>query len=88
MPSTLFISLTDCSSPNPRAAATAAAHRSPQNTWGQESGGGRFPNDTEICSLGGIVRHLPLEKTKTLRILPFSNTVSHGAFLNPLRKNS
>lgn len=42
VPSTFFISLTDCSSPNPRAAAAAAAPRSPARKMhgGQEAGGG------------------------------------------------
>ena len=34
-PSTWFISLTDCSSPNPRAAAAAAAHGSPKDARGR-----------------------------------------------------
>lgn len=42
VPSTLFISLTDCSSPNPRAAAAAAAQRAHkmhggEHKWGRES---------------------------------------------------
>ena len=42
VPSTLFISLTDCSSPNPRAAAAVAAHGSPKDARGQAAGGGAF----------------------------------------------
>ena len=38
MPSTLFISLTDCSSPNPRAAAAVPAPRSPKDAGGRRRG--------------------------------------------------
>ena len=38
VPSTLFISLTDCSSPNPRAAAAVPAPRSPKDAGGRRRG--------------------------------------------------
>lgn len=48
VPSTLFISLTDCSSPNPRAAAAVAAHGSPKDARGQAVGGRSLPHGMEI----------------------------------------
>lgn len=53
MPSTLFISLTDCSSPNPRAvAAAAAAPGSRPNAWGRRAG---------KAGAGGMESHNPGE---------------------------
>lgn len=63
MPSTLFISLTDCSSPNPRAAAAAAAHKSPQNAWEQDLGRKSLANGIDIRSSVKVIRHLIILKT-------------------------
>lgn len=67
VPSTLFISLTDCSSPNPRAAAAVAA-QSPSKCmykWGRESSA----NSTQVCR--------PVEITECLACLKTNkNTLS------------
>lgn len=62
MPSTLFISLTDCSSPNPRATAVAAAPRSGK-MYGARVGRGSLPNGMEMCEPGESLAHPTALKT-------------------------
>lgn len=81
MPSTLFISLTDCSSPNPRAAAAAAAHRSPQNA------GGRERRSLPSGSRADMIRHLStLKMNRNSRDSAFFQQILHQAFPNLLKK--
>lgn len=89
VPSTLFISLTDCSSPNPRAAAAAAAHRSQQNASGQERGEGVFQMAWKYATQRrSLDVSLLLKQTKTLIPLPSSNKRSQKALPAPFRKNA
>lgn len=68
MPSVLFISLTDCSSPEPRAAAAAAGGAGRQAEREKA-----VPSRTHAAGDGETV---PCVHSKTLTVLPFPNELS------------
>lgn len=80
MPSALFISVTDCSSPKPRAAGTARPRQDAQ------ARGERAPRRGHgRRGRGGVVLCVP---NKALAMLPFSNQLSQRALPNPFKKKA